>query len=280
LNKKITFGFQTEKIVISMIKKTIFVPVALIFAFAFLTGSCTRQDGKTKIALSYVYGEKTTNSYIKWLKNINPDAEYLVMYDLPKDSVEIVFKECSALLLTGGEDVYPERYGKEYDTVRCGKFDLYRDSLEFKLIELALKEKMPILGVCRGQQILNVALGGTLYVDIPTDINSMVRHRCKDWKNCFHQVRVLPNNLLSQMSGLKKGKVNSNHHQAIDRLARDFRVFAITNDGIIESIGWKDTIDKPFFMAVQWHPERMDTASMLSKPIARKFLDAADKFRN
>ena len=263
-----------------MIKKTFFIPVALIFAFAFLAGSCTRQEGKTKIALSYIYGEKATSSYIKWLKNIDPDAEYVVMYGLPEDSINIVFEECSALLLTGGEDVYPGRYGKEHDTVRCGAIDMYRDTLEFKLIEMALEREMPILGVCRGQQILNVAMGGTLYVDIPTDINSMVRHRCKDWKNCFHQVRVLPNNLLSQMSGLKKGKVNSNHHQAIDRLAEDFKVLAITNDGIIESIGWKDTINKPFFMAVQWHPERMDTASMLSKPIARKFLESADKFRN
>ena len=263
-----------------MIKKTFFVQVVLIIAFAFLAGSCTRQEGKTKIALSCIYGEKATNSYVKWLKNINPDVECIVMYGLSEDSVSIIFEDCSALLLTGGEDVYPGRYGKEYDTVRCGKIDLYRDTLEFELIEMALEREMPILGVCRGQQILNVAMGGTLYVDIPTDINSMVRHRCKEWKNCYHQVQVLPNNLLSQMSGLKKGKVNSNHHQAIDRLAKDFKVFAVTNDGIIESIGWKDTIDMPFFMAVQWHPERMDTASMLSKPIARNFLEAADKFRN
>ncbi len=263
-----------------MIRKTTFFQFTLLLAIVLIIGSCRQQTGKTKIAVSYIYGDTAENSYFKWLKNINPDAEYFVMYDLPGDSVNIVFEECSALLLTGGEDVYPGRYGKEYDTVRCGKFDLYRDTLEFKLIEMALEREMPILGVCRGQQILNVAMGGTLYVDIPTDINSMVRHRCQDWKNCFHQVRVLPNNLLSQISGLKKGKVNSNHHQAIDRLAEDFKVFAITNDGIIESIGWKDTIDKPFFMAVQWHPERMDTASMLSKPIARKFLDAADKFRN
>ncbi len=263
-----------------MIKKTFFIPVALVFAFAFLAGSCTRQEDKTKIAISYIYGDKAENSYFKWLKNINPEAEYIVMFGLPKDSVEMVFEECSALLLTGGRDVYPGRYGKEYDTVRCGKFDFYRDTLEFKLIELAIEEELPILGVCRGQQILNVALGGTLYVDIPTDINSMVRHRCNDWENCYHQVRVLPNNLLSEISGVSKGKVTSNHHQAIDRLADDFKVLAVSNDGIIESIGWKDTLGKPFLMAVQWHPERMDTLNMLSTPIARKFLEAADKYRN
>ncbi len=143
-----------------------------------------------------------------------------------------------------------------------------------------MEREMPILGVCRGQQILNVAKHGTLYIDIPTDINSMVHHRCKDWKNCYHNVKVLPDNLLFSISGVNQGKVNTNHHQAINRLAKDFKVLAVSNDGIIESIGWKDTLEKPFLLAVQWHPERMDTTNMLSRPIARKFLKEADKFKN
>jgi putative glutamine amidotransferase len=263
-----------------MTKNKNIYPLLMLMALVLLIGSCSQHPDKTKIAISYIYGDTANDSYINWLKHTNPQIDYVVMYNLPKDSVDIVFGKCTGLLLTGGRDVYPGRYGKEYDTVRCGEFDQFRDSLEFSLIDMALERKMPVLGVCRGQQILNVALGGTLYVDIPTDINSMVYHRCKDWKNCYHTVKVLPDNLLSQISGVRKGKVTTNHHQAIDRLAKDFKVLAVSNDGLIESIGWKDTLDKSFLLAVQWHPERMDTLSMLSGPLAKKFLEAADKFRN
>ena len=263
-----------------MVRKTNSLLLSLLIAFIFFGTSCNYNDQPPKIALSFIYGTLDDDNYITWIKNVNPEAEIVVMYDIAKDSLEMVFDECTALLLTGGRDVYPGRYGKEYDTARCGKFDFYRDSLEFWLIEDAMEREMPILGVCRGQQILNVAMGGTLYVDIPSDINSFVHHRCTDWKNCHHSVKVLPNNLLSQISGVSNGKVTTNHHQAIDRIADDFKVLAVSNDGIIESIGWKDTLDKPFLIAVQWHPERMDTLNMLSAPIARKFLEAADEFRN
>jgi len=263
-----------------MLKKTNLFILSFFIVFIYFGTSCSTNEKPTKIALSFIYGTLDDDNYINWLKSVNPEAEIVVMYDLPNDSLEIVFEDCNALLLTGGRDVYPGRYGKEYDTARCGKFDFYRDSLEFWLIDEALERKMPILGVCRGQQILNVAMGGSLYVDIPTDINSTVHHRCEDWKNCFHLAKVLPNNLLSQISGVSEGKVATNHHQAIDHLAKDFKVLAISNDGIIESIGWKDTLNNPFLMAVQWHPERMDTLNMLSTPIAKKFLEAADKYRN
>ena len=254
-------------------------PVLLLMIIGFLALSCHRRPDKTVIALSYVYGDTATNSYIKWLKNVDPEAGFVVMYDLSPDSVDMVFRDCSGLLLTGGADVYPGVYGKEHDTARCGSFDRRRDSLEFKLIKMAFDRKMPVLGVCRGEQILNVAGGGTLYVDIPTDVNTMIRHRCKDWKNCYHMVKVLPDNLLSEISGVKEGKVTSNHHQAIDRLAKDYRVMAIANDGLIEAIGWRDTTDKSFLLAVQWHPERMDTASRLSTPIAKRFMEEAERYR-
>jgi len=262
------------------IKNRNFWFLLLLSSIIFFTSACKNNNRPTKIALSFIYGTLEDDNYINWLKDVNAQTEVVVMYNVTKDSIEIVFSECDALLLTGGRDVYPGRYGKEYDTARCGAFDFYRDSLEFWLIEEALDREMPILGVCRGQQILNVALGGTLYVDIPTDINTMVHHRCKDWENCYHALKVLPNNLLSEISGVTKGKVTTNHHQAIDRIAEDFKVLAVANDGIIESVGWKDPMTKPFLMAVQWHPERMDTTNMLSYPIARKFLEEADKFKH
>lgn len=254
--------------------------VAAVFILAILNAACNRQERPLMIAVSQIYGEPENNSYLKWLGYAAPDAELVVMYGMPEDSVKMIMKRSDGLLLTGGEDVYPGRYGKEYDTVRCGAFDLYRDTLEFMLIELAMKRKMPVLGICRGQQILNVAMGGSLYVDIPTDLNTNIHHRCSDRLNCFHQVVVFPNSLLQSISQLEKGMVNSNHHQAVDRLADGLRVMAVTGDGIIESIGRADTTGKPFLLGVQWHPERMDTTNNLSLPLAKRFIQEATKFKN
>ena len=259
-------------------KKILQIATALL-VLAFLFSACCRDQGPLKIAVSKISGEHSENNYVKWLRNINPDAEYINMYTVGLDSLEYYFDDCSGLLLTGGADVYPGRYGKESDTARCGRFDLYRDRVEFRLIELAMEREMPIIGVCRGQQILNVALGGSLYVDIPTDINTMLLHRCKDWRNCYHKVRVLPNNYLGEISGMEEEKVTTNHHQAIDRLADELKVLAVSDDGLIESVGWRDRKNKPFLLAVQWHPERMDTTNMLSFPMAKKFLESAGNFR-
>ncbi len=251
---------------------------SLILFLLILIVACSQEKEPLKIAVSTISGPYAENNYIRWLRDVNPEAKYIVMYDLPRDSVEPVFESCSGLLLTGGEDVYPGRYGREDDTARCGSFDLYRDSLEFRLIDLAMKKQLPVMGICRGQQILNVAMGGTLYVDIPSDLNTTVRHRCRDWQNCYHKVKLIPGGLLDKLSGIGEGVVNTNHHQAVDRLATPFKVLAVGEDGVIESIGWKDTLDKAWLLGVQWHPERLDTFPELTRPLAEKFLSEAENF--
>jgi len=261
-------------------KKRCFHFFAIFAITTFVLSSCCREGRQLKIAVSKISGDHATNNYVKWLSGINPDAEYINMYAVSRDSVELIFEDCAGLLLTGGVDVYPGNYGKEYDTARCGKFDFYRDSLEFKLIELAMEREVPVIGVCRGQQILNVALGGSLYVDIPTDINTMVLHRCKDWQNCYHNVKVLPDNLLKTITGVDDGRVTTNHHQIIDRLSDELKVLAVSDDGLIESVGWRNTPDKPFLIAVQWHPERMDTTNRLSFPLAKRFLEESIIYKN
>jgi gamma-glutamyl-gamma-aminobutyrate hydrolase PuuD len=255
--------------------KVVWMVVLLLIAV-----SCNRQERPLMIAVSQIYGEPENNSYLKWLGYAAPDAELVVLYGMPVDSVKMLMKRSHGLLLTGGEDVYPGRYGREYDTVRCGAFDLYRDTLEFMLIDLATKRKMPVLGICRGQQILNVAMGGSLYIDIPTDLKTNIHHRCSDWQNCTHQVTVFPGSMLHNISQLEKGPVNSNHHQSVDKLADGLRVMAVAADGVIESIGRADTIGEPFLLGVQWHPERMDTTNNLSLPLAKRFIEEAVKFKN
>lgn len=242
-----------------------------------LTTGCLQQDKPMKIAVSYISGNPGESNYINWLRSVDTIAGLVIMNKFPLDSVELVFDDCSALLLTGGRDIYPGRYGQAEDTVKCGPFDFYRDSLEFLLIDLAIDRETPIMGICRGQQILNIAFGGSLIVDIPTEIDSRVYHRCQDWQNCTHDVRVFNDNILAEISGVNYGNVTTNHHQTIKKLADQFKVLAVSNDGLIEAIGWKEPAEKPFLMAVQWHPERMDNTNMLSYPLAEQFLSEAWK---
>ncbi len=195
----------------------------------------------------------------------------------PKDAVTALEK-CSALLLTGGLDVYPGRYGKEYDTSRC-KTDPHRDSVEFALIKKAVKMKLPILGICRGEEILNVAMGGSLIVDIPQDYDTIIKHRCNDHSSCLHEINIIPGTFLFEIGKVYIDTVNSFHHQAVDRLAKYFKVAARSNDGLIEAYEWKNPENKPFLLAVQFHPEQLDTNNKLSTPIATYFINEAKKYK-
>ena len=193
------------------------------------------------------------------------------MIPLSVDSAVHLLASCDGLLLTGGEDVAPGYYGKASDSLLCARFPR-RDSLEFALIRKAIEMKIPILGVCRGEQILNVALGGTLITDIPTYHPSTVVHRQKEYTKCFHPVRLDPSSNLKNLCGVDAGKVNSNHHQAVDKIAPVLRVVAWSPDSIAEAIEYRDPGNNPFLMGVQWHPEKLDKNSPLSKPLLTEFL--------
>ena len=233
-------------------------------------------DQKLRIAISK---EGKSGHYSGWLKRHNENIEWFNLYPLGIDSALQLLETCDGLLLTGGEDVFPGIYGKIDDTLRCGSIDRYRDSLEFALITVALKEKMPLIGICRGEQILNISLGGTLHIDIPTDFDTTVVHRQKNWKTCYHAVHLQTGSQLYALSGVKSGDVTSNHHQGIEILGKGLRISALSDDGLPEAIEWKEANGKGFLMAVQWHPERMDTLHSLSAPFAKKFLLKAEEFR-
>ncbi len=188
--------------------------------------------------------------------------------------------QCDALLVTGGEDVYPAWYQQEEDTVLCEGYDRRRDTLELKLIERALELKMPLMGICRGHQITNVALGGSLIPDIPSQTDSQMQHRCdSSVPLCLHEAEILPESMLYKIVKTDKGQVTSYHHQSVDRLASLLKVGAKSADGIVEAIEWKDASDKGFLLGVQWHPERMQDYPELSVPIGERFVLEARKFR-
>ncbi len=252
--------------------------IIFIFAFIFLISACSEQR-TIKIALSKGKGSLSYEKYANWLKSINEKIECFDLYHINFDSAMNVLNECDGLILTGGPDVHPGRYDKIHDTIRC-EIDEYRDSLEFAIIRKALDKNLPILGICRGQQILNVAFGGSLIVDIPQDIGTDVNHRCDNPDSCFHRIKIQKNSMLYRLVSLNEGVVNSNHHQAIGKLSDELMVTSLTDDGIIESVEWKDKVNKPFLLAVQWHPERLDRNIPFSLAIGEAFLDNVYKYRN
>jgi len=213
-------------------------------------------------------------NYENWIHHADNSVILIDFKKISIDSAKILLSTCDGLLLTGGEDIVPAYYGKAADSLRCTT-NPQRDSLEFALIQLAIKRQMPILGICRGEQILNVALGGTLIVDIPTDHPSKVIHQLADYTKCYHPVRLNSSSNLRSICGVDSGNVTSNHHQAIEKTAPSLRAVAWSADSIVEAIEYTHNEHMPFFEAVQWHPERMPLDDKLSFPLIVAFLKSA-----
>jgi putative glutamine amidotransferase len=154
------------------------------------------------------------------------------------------------LVLTGGEDVDPGRYGATPHH-KLGETDRARDAVELALIAGAERRRLPILAICRGIQILNVALGGTLYQDLTSERPGPVDHADA---RCRHGLRIESGTLLHRTLEAVHGSVNSRHHQAIRELAPALRANAWAEDGVIEGAERKDP-GPPWTLAVQWHPE-------------------------
>ncbi len=154
------------------------------------------------------------------------------------------------LVLTGGEDVAPDRYGAAPHP-RLGEVDPVRDAAELALITAARARRLPILAICRGIQILNVALGGTLYQDLESERPSAVPHSDETSR---HAVRVEAGSLLERTLGTRSATVNSRHHQAIRDLAPRLKAVAWADDGVIEGAEPANA-NEGWIVAVQWHPE-------------------------
>jgi len=230
-----------------------------------------------RIGFSRASEEGRYQLYIKWLRSVDPSFEYISFYgmDIPDALTEL--DKCSGLVLTGGVDVHPSYYGREEEVNRC-ELDLSRDILEFALIEKALMLKLPILAICRGEQILNVSQGGDLIVDIPVDYGENIIHSSDTDQLAYHDITIDPTSILYSLIGTDSFEIVSVHHQAVNTLASCFRPTAFAGDGIIEAFEWKDPEGKSYLNAVQWHPEKGDFNNKLSQVIARDFIEASMKF--
>lgn len=175
------------------------------------------------------------------------------------EDVEGILGRIDGLLLTAGEDVNPLLYGEEPEAA-LGKIAPERDTMELALAKLAVEKDMPVLGICRGQQILNVALGGTIHQHIYTDLEGPIfQHKQQgDLDYPTHTVEVKEGSRLAEYASGKEILVNSLHHQAVNKVAGTLRVIATAKDGIIESL---ESPNHRFVMSVQWHPEALSNRS-------------------
>jgi len=164
-----------------------------------------------------------------------------------------VIAACQGLLLTGGEDIAPEHYGETHnDLVR--DTDPQRDAFELALFRTARLAGLPILAICRGFQLVNVALGGDLWQDLPDQRPSELDHDTgEEWHTRTHHIRVHEGTRAAAALGQDYFLTNSFHHQAIQSLASGLRITAVAEDGLIEAAEGEP--DEPWLVCVQWHPE-------------------------
>lgn len=206
-----------------------------------VTGTRRTDNGRERVALNTAYVRALTRSELVPLvvpPLLNPEDACAAL-----DRVQ-------GLVLTGGEDVEPARYGAQRHA-KLEDTDAARDAVEVALIAGARARRLPILAICRGIQILNVALGGTLYQDLPSERPSEIDHGDKRSR---HGLRVAPGSLLHRTLGTAETTVNSRHHQAVRDLAPALRATAWATDGVVEGAE-PATGSDPWMIAVQWHPE-------------------------
>ena len=205
-------------------------------------------------------------AYLRVLKRVGLTA-VLVTPAHELEDVSALLDACDGLVLSGGGDIAPERFGEApgpvLDEVVPG-----RDAMEWHAVGLALERGMPILGICRGLQVLNVYFGGTLYQDLPTDFEGDVGHsQTGPWGHHQHTVRCTEGSRLHRaLAECEPLRVNSYHHQAVKELGLGLAITARSDDGLVEGI---EALDPPWVVAVQWHPERHEAEAADGDPNIR-----------
>lgn len=207
------------------------------------------------------------SKYIESLARAGAGMRWVELSD-PEQAVQDALT-CDGLLLPGGGDMDPKFYGQERIPA-CGEPNLLRDAAEPLLLRAFLAADKPVLGICRGIQVMNAVLGGDLYQDIkPFEHLPHNDHWAK-----VHTVTVRRGTLLSRILGQDTVLVNSQHHQAVDRVAPGFTLAALSEDGIVEAI---EKPDARFCLGIQWHPEWLSDADPAMQGLFDAFVNACSK---
>ena len=215
-----------------------------------------------------------SESYIQALAAAGA-APLLIPLALPEETLQTIIQRLDGILFTGGGDVAPDRYRRSQDAnhPKLGGVDEDRDRIELCLFHLANHQKIPLLGICRGIQLINVALGGTLYVDIAEEHPGAVKH---DFYSGYprdylgHTVQVTPGSRLEKILGGNLVEVNSLHHQGVAVLAPTLQATAFAPDGLVEGV---ELPGYPYGLAVQWHPECMQQYAPM-RTLFQSFVEA------
>lgn len=198
----------------------------------------------------------------------------IIPLQLPEVILRAIFDRLDGLCLAGGGDVDPAHYGEEPHPALRG-VDIERDRTELLLTRWALQADLPILAICRGIQMLNVAAGGSLYQDIAAQVTGALQHtyRLEDspWERPTHRVRIAPGSRLAALLETEEWATNSFHHQAVKEVGDGFRPVAWTDDGVIEAI---EHPSRKFALGVQWHPEGMFQTDELARRLFAAFVAA------
>jgi len=238
-----------------------------------------------KIGLTYTGTQEKHSNYQKWLKQ-NDDSIEIITLSAHKQNGDVI-KQCNGLVLSGGVDIHPEFYSStstEYPN-NPDEFERERDEFEFAVFRQAQSLKMPVLGICRGLQLVNCVLGGTLEQDMGdgNDIHK-AHHEEGVQVDKTHGVRVIPGTVLSEIFKTETAVVNSAHHQCIDRVADELKVSCVSDNGVIEGLEWENPAGKSFLLCIHWHPERMykfnleNTAASIA--IRNRFIEEIKKTKS
>lgn len=193
------------------------------------------------------------DNYVKSLTKVGAIPIVLPVLE-DENIIKELIKNLDGIILTGGEDIHPKYYGED-EKPKLGEYNVERDEFDLKLAKIALELNIPILGICRGAQIINVASGGNLYQDIEyADIDSF-KHDYEDEQALErHNVIIEDGSIISEVFGLEV-MVNSFHHQSVKKLGKNLKITGISDDGIIES--FEGTKKGNLVLGIQWHPEMM-----------------------
>ena len=224
-------------------------------------------------AMSQRYIQTLTGTgAIPWMIPLLPDDT---------DTLRGIYDELDGVFLPGGADIDPAVYG-EHRHPNCDRSDPARDRVELILTEWALRDRKPVLGVCRGLQLINLAGGGTLWQDLASQRPTSIKHDYFPFRDGYardhlaHSVTVRDGTQLAEIVGSGDRQVNSMHHQGIRDLARGFVVSATAPDGLIEAIELRGD---QFLLAVQWHPEVLADKDPLTRRLFEAFTAAASDYR-
>ena len=197
----------------------------------------------------------------------------IIPFSVDKEVIISQAQLIDGLILSGGHDINPYNYGQE-PSQKIGETFPERDTYEMILLEESKKRDIPILGICRGFQLINIAAGGTLYQDLSLIPGNILKHnQVSNPTLKTHKIEIKENSFISSIFG-KETMVNSFHHQAVDKVADDFIVVARASDGVVEAIEHKTY---KFLVAVQWHPEMLAVNCEKARVLFSKFIEETKK---